>query len=460
MIPPLAAVGAGDVGVTWLFAGVLGLLIAALALEEKIHAKKSVITASFAIFSLLLGQALGILPQGAVTLPGGHLVNLPVYIPPVDWEVLSIVLGTAIFVEVTTQSGLYNWIALRLTRMSRGDPSRLLWIYGAMTVLFSAVLSNVTAMVIVGSLTVVSLERLKRRDMLLGFLLVEALLTNVGGLLTLISSIPNIIIGQAAGIGFVDFLLFSAPYVLVASVITIIMGSRLFGIRPLQSDEGRERAAKQVAAFLPDDAIRNRALFRISAVALGLLVLAFSLAGTVPVLKDLGLGFVALAFGGAMLWAEKATADRVYSSLDWDLLGFFAGLFVVIGVAEHAGVLDALAGGISALLAMGEQAGSAMLLMASAVASSVTDNVPLAAVLSRVLESRGVPGDDPAWWAVIFGANLGGNLTPIGSASTLLAVAIAHRQGIKLGFAKFVSLAWRFALVQLLLAVGYLLLFA
>lgn len=444
---------------TWLFAGLLALLVTALALEERIHAKKSVIAASFAVVALLLGEALGILPQGAVILPGGHEVHLPVYIPPVDWEVLSIVLGTAVFVEVTAQSGLYNWIALRLTRASRGDPGRLLWLYGAMTVIFSSVLSNVTAMVIVGSLTVVSLERLERRDMLPGFLLVEALLTNIGGLLTLISSIPNIIVGQAAGIGFLEFLTYAAPYVAVATVVTIAMGSRLFSIRPLQSAAGREKAAAQVAAFLPQDAIRNPALFRISAGALALLVLAFSLANSTPVLSQLGLGFVALGFGAAMLWAEKATADRVYSSLDWDLLAFFAGLFVVIGVAEHAGVLDAVAGGIGALLALGEQTGTALLMAAAAVASSVTDNVPLAAVLARVLEGRNLAGSDPAWWAVIFGANLGGNLTPIGSASTLLAVTIAHRHGVKMGFARFVSLAWRFALVQIVLAAAYLLLF-
>ncbi|MBC8515059.1 hypothetical protein H8D30_04300 [bacterium] len=439
---------------TLVFGLLLAGMVAALAMEERIHAKKSVIASGFAVVALLLGQAMGILP-GSDVVVGGHHIHIPVYIPPVDWEVIAIVLGTGIFVEVTAKSGLYNFIALRVTRASRGDPRRLLWLYGVMTVLFSAVLNNVTAMVIVGSLTVVSLEKLQRRDMLLGFLLVEGLLTNVGGLLTLISSIPNIIVGAAAGIGFVPFFLKAAPYVVVATVVTIMMGGRRFGIKALAPND-RDRAAEQVNAFQPDDAIVNPALFRIGGVALALLVLVFSFASAIPVVRDLGLGFVALAFGAAMLWAEKATADRVYSGLDWDLLAFFASLFVVIGVAEHAGVLDALAGGIATVLGWGEKVGTATLLVAGAGASSVTDNVPLAAVLARVLGNQASPVAEGSWWAVVFGANLGGNLTPIGSASTLVAVTIAHRHGVKLGFVRFFTLAWRFAAVQLALAALYL----
>ena len=147
--------------------------------------------------------------------------------------VITIILGASLFVDVTSRSGLFTWIAIRLTKGSGGDPYRLLWLYGLMTVGFSAVLNNVTAMIIVGSLTAVSLERLDRRDKLLGFLLVEGLLTNIGGLLTLISSVPNIIVGTAAGISFVSFFVRASPFVAVATVVTILMGARIFGIRGL-----------------------------------------------------------------------------------------------------------------------------------------------------------------------------------------------------------------------------------
>ena len=453
-----AAHHAPSTSVTVFFAVLLASLIACLAFEEKIHAKKSVITSSFAVVFLLLGSAIGILPFGQITLPNGHLVHLPVFIPSVEWDVIAMVLGTGIFVEVTAKSGLYNFIALKITRASKGDPNRLLWLYGIMTVVFSAVLNNVTAMVIVGSLTVVSLEKLGRRDFLLGFLLIEGLLTNIGGLLTLISSIPNIIVGQTAGIGFVDFFVVASPYVLVATIATIFIGARQFGIEKIKSNEEKKEAADLVDAFLPEDAIENPALFKISGFMLLMLILAFSCASLVPILDHLGLGFVALAFGAMVLWAEKHTADRIYTAIDWDLIGFFACLFICINVAEHAGVLNVLGDGIGKLLELGDRVGASALLVSSAVASSVTDNVPLAAVLSKVLQAQSIPADSPHWWAVIFGANLGGNLTPIGSASTLVAVTIANRQKLKLSFGKFFSLAIKSASVQIVLAILYLLL--
>ncbi len=216
--------------VTLLFAAILVGLILCLALEEKLHAKKSVIAGFFAIVCLTLGAVMELLPFGDVTLADGHHIKLPVFIPSIDWGVVTIILGASIFVDVTSKSGLFTWIAIKLTKLSKGDPLLLLVFYGAMTTGFSAVLNNVTAMIIIGSLTAVSLDKLGRNDKLLGFLLIEGLLTNVGGLLTLISSVPNIIVGTTAGIGFVDFFVKSSPYVLVVTVITIWLGARRFGI--------------------------------------------------------------------------------------------------------------------------------------------------------------------------------------------------------------------------------------
>ncbi|MDH5559008.1 MAG: SLC13 family permease, partial [Alphaproteobacteria bacterium] len=224
--------------ITALFAVILVLMIMGLALEEKIHAKKSVIVGIVAMVALFLASAFGLVHQETVEILG-HPITLPVYIPGIDWEVIAIILGSSIFVDVTSKSGLFTWIAIRLTKLSGGDPLRLLISYGVMTVMFSAVLNNVTAMIIVGTLSAVSLGKLGRSDKLLGFLLIEGLLTNVGGLLTLISSVPNIIVGNAAGISFVEFFIKASPYVLVATAITIWMGEKLFRIQPLANDTAR-----------------------------------------------------------------------------------------------------------------------------------------------------------------------------------------------------------------------------
>jgi len=445
--------------VTLFFTAILVAMIACLALEEKLHAKKSVIVGSFAMVSLFLGAWFGILPFGNVIIPGGHEITMPVYIPGIDWGVIAIIVGSSIFVDVTSRSGLFSWIAIRLTKASRGDPLKLLCYYGVMTVVFSAVLNNVTAMIIVGSLTVVSLNKLGQRNKLLGFLLLEGLLTNIGGLLTLISSVPNIIVGNTAGISFLEFFVFAAPYVVIATAVTLVMGAKIFKLKKLSGAQKKNQALELVNSFDENDGISNRRFFIFGAVALGAFILTIAMASVLPFIKDLGLGYVALAFATMMLIFYKSEADQFYKAVDWDLIGFFMALFIVINVMEHAQVLDLIGKGIFWIIGDGEGTRSiSALLLSSAAASSVTDNIPLAAMLAKILSNAGLEGNSPLWWSVIFGANLGGNLTPIGSASTLVAVTIMHKHNLKMPFVGFIKYALPFALVHLVLATAYVLL--
>jgi len=393
----------------------------------------------------------------------GHTVELPVYIPAIDWGVIAIILGSSLFVDVTAKSGLFTWIAIRLTKASKGDPVVLLAAYGSMTVIFSAVLNNVTAMIIVGSLTSVSLIKLDRANLMLGFLLIEALLTNIGGLLTLISSVPNIIVGNAAGISFVTFFVKSAPYVLVATIATIMLGARLFKIAKLSTQEEKDEAALLVSGFDENDGIESVGFFWFGAAMLVLFILTIATTSVLPVVQDLGMSFVALTFAAVMLVRYKSSVDKFYRAMDWDLLGFFAALFIVINVMEHAQVLDLIGVGLAKVIALNDSvgfgAGTGAILVSSAAFSSVTDNIPLAAMLANILQAQGVASTDPLWWSVVFGANLGGNLTPIGSASTLVAVTIIHKNGIAMSFVRFVRLAIPFAIMQIVLATLYVLLF-
>ena len=149
--------------------------------------------------------------------------------------------------------------------------------------------------------------------------------------------------------------------------------------------------------------------------------------------------------------------DIYYKAVDWDLLGFFVFLFVTINVMEHAQVLGLMGKGLSHVIALGDVTGAGLVLVAAAVLSSVTDNIPLAAMLANILGQLNTPGDSKLWWSVIFGANLGGNLTPIGSASTLVAVTLMHKYDLRMSFARFVVKALPFAIVQIVLAVIYVL---
>ncbi|MCH2465178.1 MAG: hypothetical protein MK237_04670 [Gemmatimonadetes bacterium] len=451
-----------SVGITLFFTGILVALIVSLALEEKLHAKKSLIVGLYAIVTLLLGAILLPLPYSPYLI-GGHELSMPVYIPAIDWGVITIIFGASLFVDVTSRSGLFTWIAIRLTKASGGDPVRLLWLYGVMTVVFSAVLNNVTAMIIVGSLTAVSLNKLERNDKLLGFLLVEGFLTNVGGLLTLISSVPNIIVGTAANISFMAFFYRSSLFVLVATIATILLGAKRFDIVGLRDEDARTEAQSLVVSFDENDGIESQGFFWFASAMLVLFIVAIATTSVMPYVSDLGMGFVAMAFAAVMLIKYKGEVDQFYRGVDWDLLGFFAALFVVINVMEHAQVLALIGQGVERIVDLGPTLGTGAVMVATAAFSSVTDNIPLAAMLAKIIAGMPLadgmvrPPSDPLWWAVIFGANLGGNITPIGSASTLVAVTIIHKHGLRLSFGGFVRKALPFALMQIAIAVLYLL---
>ncbi|MEZ4463982.1 MAG: hypothetical protein R3F43_05525 [bacterium] len=268
-------------------------------------------------------------------------------------------------------------------------------------------------MIIVGSLTAVSLDKLGRRDKLLGFLLVEGLLTNVGGLLT--SSPPSPTSSSAPPRHQLRRLLRrGGPFTLIAFALTVWIGARQFQVRALATDAERAEAAARSPASTRTMASkprllhllgrRHRALHRHHRRRLGAAL------GQRP-----GHGLRRLAFAALLLLRYKSEADQFYRAVDWDLLAFFAALFVVINVMEHAQVRGpyvptALRRGSSLPRRRRRQRRSPRQLRRLQLRRHRQH--PLAAMLARILESLGTPGDSGLWWSVIFGANLGGNLTP------------------------------------------------
>ncbi len=280
----------------------------------------------------------------------------------------------------------------------------------------------------------------------------------MGGLLTLSSSVPNIIVGEAAEISFVTFFLVAAPYVILATAATLFLCKWKFKITPLANDEDRKQARMLVDSFDENESIPSDRFFWFSVVALVLFIGCLAGQAAMPWdLDQLGMGFVALFFAGVVLLAYKNEVDKFYSAVDWDLLGFFAALFVVINVMEHALVLAKIGEGIQMVLNLPNMVNSGVLLASAAIASSVTDNIPLAAMLAQILNGLDTPSDSPYWWCVIFGANLGGNITPIGSASTVVAMTIIQRHKLPLTFMGFVVVAVPFAAKQIVLAIAYVL---
>jgi Na+/H+ antiporter NhaD/arsenite permease-like protein len=238
----------------------------------------------------------------------------------------------------------------------------------------------------------------------------------------------------------------------------------------LNTEEEKLKASELVGSFDENDGVASRGFFWFSTSMLIAFILIVATLSMIPYINTLGMGFVALTFAGIQLIRYKSEVDQFYKSIDWDLIGFFMALFVVIYVMEYAHVLHAIGDGLQWVLAdiTANTAGvrdASVLLVGSAAFSSVTDNIPLSAMLSNILTTLETPKftadhtESGLWWSVIFGSNLGGNLTPIGSASTLVAVTIMHKHDLHVSFGKFVVKAFPFAIMHIVLAVIYVVAF-
>mgnify|MGYP001360022618 FL=1 len=440
----------------YVFGILLAVTLGMLALEK---INKAILVLLGAGIALLLATWQGIIKGGEMH--DGHY--MPTYIQMVDWGTIGIIIGSTIFVELISRSGLFAWISVKILKVSKGDPFKLLICFSGLTVVFSAFLNNVTAMIIVGSLTIVACKKLKLSAM--PFLLAEGIYTNIGGLLTLISSIPNIIVGTAANIGYSQFLLVAGPYCILAFVVTLYLVRWLFKIKPLTDEASKAEAKTMVDAFDEWETVKDRNFFYLSAMVLGAIILGFALHSSIPVLKDMGLEVIAILGATVMLVIYPTDVEGVLNEVEWTLVLFFVGLFALLGVMGKADVLAMIGEWLETPLSSGSFSGPIAMMWSSAFFSGLTDNIPLAAVLAKVLGGFQTQIGELnwfaeyghlLWWSLIFGAGLGGNFTPIGSASTVVAIGILKKEGHNVTFMQYVKIGAIVVLVQLSLATAYL----
>ncbi len=388
---------------------------------------------------------------------GTHGGELPAYVRMVEWSAVGIIVGATIFVELASRSGVFSYLSLRLLKLSEGGPIRLLMLFSLLTLLFSAFLDNVTAMIIVGSLTIIACEKLELNP--IPFIVTEALMTNVGGTMTLISSIPNIIVGTRAGFTYLGILYVLTPYALVSLLVSLGVAVMYFPdtFQGAWTPEQRKERARRVQEFDPWETVNDRTFFLVSILCVLGFIAAFALHGVLPVVHRLPLEWIALGFGTLMLVIFPADVERTLETVEWNLIFFFVGLFTIIGVMKEVGVLAEMGRAVKPFLRSGDFLGPSFLLWFSAAASGLTNNIPLAAMASEIIAGLELTlSPDAFWWALILGANLGGNLTSIGSVSTMVGVTVLRRENITVSFLDFVKIGSGFALVQLLLANLYL----
>ena len=349
----------------------------------------------------------------------------------VDFDTITLLMGMMIVVGLFKETGFFQYLAIRAAKLARGRPWLLLLYLGFVTSVVSMVLDNVTTIIIIVPVTVSVADILGISA--LPFLMGEVLLSNIGGVATLIGDPPNILIGSAAGFGFLDFIIHLAPIVVVVWIasqgLLLLLFRRELTHRPSNID--RLMGMDERRAIV-DPLTTRRMLLTLSAT-----ILLFFTHETIA----LDPGIVALI--GAcigLLWV-KPNFDEILKDIHWDVLLFFISLFIIVGGLEASGVLAVLGRSIAALTEHGVYLAAIAVLWIGAIASGVISNVPFTIAMLPILKGLAAQGVTvgPLWWALALGVGFGANLTPLGSAANVMIVSLSESLGEKLTFRRWLS---------------------
>ncbi|MFF8601095.1 SLC13 family permease [Streptomyces sp. NPDC015232] len=349
----------------------------------------------------------------------------------IDWNVIFLLMGMMMIVGVLKRTGLFEYLAIWSVKKARARPFRVMTMLIVITAVASALLDNVTTVLLVAPVTLLVCDRLKLPAM--PFLLAEVFASNVGGTATLVGDPPNIIIASRAGLTFNDFLVHLAPLCLVLICVLVLL-CRLLFTKYFVYDEKR---AAEIMELREREAITDPRLL-----ALGLGVLVLVVAGFVlhPVLHYEP-SVVALLGAGLLVAVSKVETGEVLGEVEWPTLAFFAGLFVMVGALIETGVIGELAKALAEAIGGAELGGSMLLLGGSALLSAIVDNIPyvatMAPITSELVTDMGGNPDHVMWWALALGADLGGNATAIGASANVVVLGIAERNRQPITFWQF-----------------------
>jgi Na+/H+ antiporter NhaD/arsenite permease-like protein len=369
----------------------------------------------------------------------------------IDWNVIFLLLGMMLIVAVVKRTGLFEYIAIWAAKRAQGRPFRVMVILVLVTAGASAVLDNVTTVLLVAPVTFLVCERLGVPAA--PFLIAEALASNIGGTATLVGDPPNIIIASRAGLSYNDFLSHLAPIVVVLLVVFVALCRWLFrdafGYDPART--------AGVLALRQRDAIRDRRLLVVSLVVLSAVTAAFAL----HAILHLEPSVVALLGGLLLLLLSKLDTGEVVRDVEWPTLVFFAGLFVMVGALVATGVIDRIAQAAADAVAGRLWLASMVLLWGSAVLSAIVDNIPYVATMSPVVQelvaAEGGGGHTRVlWWSLALGADLGGNATAVGASANVVVLGMAERAGQRISFWQFTRYGLVVTVVTVALCVPYL----
>lgn len=366
----------------------------------------------------------------------------------IDFNTIGVLVGMMIFVAIVRRSGIFEYIAVRAAKAVHGDPWKIMVAFTLITAVLSAILDNVTTVLLVGPMSI-AIARMLKIDPV-PFLMGQILASNVGGTATLIGDPPNIMIGSAAHLSFMDFLENTGFAVLFILVVLILLMKIVYEkkIELGTVDTGA------IEKLDPSKSITNRALMKKGIIVLICVIVGFMFHDKLGIESSV----IALTAAAVMLIIGREDVNEAIQDVEWTTILFFMSLFVVVGGLTETGIIKELASKIIDATNGHPMVTMLVLLWASALLSSILDNIPFVATLIPLILAMQADGIDVTsfWWAISLGACLGGNGTMIGASANVVLSDISTKHGYPITFKSYLKVGMPFMLLSIVIATVFL----
>lgn len=366
----------------------------------------------------------------------------------IDFNTIGVLVGMMIFVAIVRRSGMFEYIAVRAAKAVHGDPWKIMVAFTLITAVLSAILDNVTTVLLVGPMSI-AIARMLKIDPV-PFLMGQILASNVGGTATLIGDPPNIMIGSAAHLSFMDFLENTGFAVLFILVVLILLMKIVYEkkIELGTVDTGA------IEKLDPSKSITNRALMKKGIIVLICVIVGFMFHDKLGIESSV----IALTAAAVMLIIGREDVNEAIQDVEWTTILFFMSLFVVVGGLTETGIIKELASKIIDATNGHPMVTMLVLLWASALLSSILDNIPFVATLVPLILAMQADGIDVTsfWWAISLGACLGGNGTMIGASANVVLSDISTKHGYPITFKSYLKVGMPFMLLSIVIATVFL----
>lgn len=399
-------------------------------ITEKVH--RAVVAVGGAVLLLILG-----------------ILNIEEGVGYIDANTIGLLVGMMLFVGVVKNSGMFEYLAVKSAKVAKGDPWKMMILFMIITAVFSALLDNVTTVLLVGPMMLAICKEMNLNPV--PYIMTSIMASNIGGTATLIGDPPNIMIGSATGYTFGDFILNDFVIVVPIMVATVFFFKFIYGKKLCATPEAMESVMHMDEKTM----IKDPVLLKKAVVMILLIVAGFALHGVLHLESSM----IALAGAVIMLIIGKQDVEHVVLDVEWPTIIFFTALFICVGGMEHTGVIDLMADEIMKVTDGRPVMTMMIILWVSALLSSTLDNIPFVATMIPLIQAMGADGMDttPLWWALSLGACLGGNGTLIGASANVVLTGISAKNGHPITYIEFLKIGFPTMILSLIICTVYML---